>query len=89
MTLQEAIKTGLRFKRPNHKLYFMDNGGYIDDIHENGEPNGTVLTTEDIMGSDWAVEPMAHLSAGDIRKAARKIALDDAVTDVLLKGLGL
>lgn len=89
MTLQEAVASGLKFKRPIHQRYSMDLDGYIDDVDDHGERYGYCLTTEDIMATDWMLEPTRTLTATDLRKAANKIELSHEQLVKLAKELDL
>lgn len=88
MNLQEAIKTGLKFKRDRHPRYFIDNGNYVDDVDDDGNVHGSVLTTEDMLATDWKVQEVVSVNREIVIKAANSLGLNIHKTSVLLMNLG-
>lgn len=91
MTIQEAIKSGRRFRRAEY-AWFSVTAGQI----ENGDAGLTVpLSLNDILATDWVVEPVKKgLSREDIEAAAEKL-IDKGwepsmlFVDELIRELGL
>lgn len=63
MTIQEAIKSGKKFKRPLHTLFH--------DARTGGAFTGVFLYN-DVLATDWEIEIVKkELSADDVRRALR------------------
>lgn len=98
MTLQEAIKSGKRFKRAGGE-YFYSNGKYLLDMEDINALHGT-LNLEDILADDWEIEEeKLELTAGQIREVLmesrlhvqRFLSPDSSVRldiDTIIKRLG-
>jgi hypothetical protein len=86
MTIQEALKSGQRFKRPMHEFSAYANGDA--DIFMS-------LTREDILADDWIVVPekRAEICANDIRTVWHRIYREPrrvkSFMEELIKELGL
>lgn len=68
MTIQEAIKTGKRFKRPCF-TYYIEENSMGDILFTNGE--FYTPSKESLLATDWEVEPPKKklIGADDIRRA--------------------
>lgn len=72
MTIQEALNSGKRFKRPVHGSFmYMD--GLSIYFNEYETPREYKALVEDILATDWEVEPPKKklLGADEIREAIK------------------
>lgn len=54
MTIQEALKSGLPFRRPDFKEWFVVKGGNYQTVPSDGR-NYSEIGPEDILANDWEV----------------------------------
>ena len=82
LTIQEAIKSGLPFKRPNKTRYHLNN-------------DCCAYTTEEVLANDWELQvPEVTITREKLAEAVRKadkevVYTSEQYIDVLAKELGL
>jgi len=94
MTIQDAIRSGKKFKRPCHVAWiFPDTYGTLSILHQGRDTSqARWCAAMDILADDWELETVKiELSAEDIRAAWGKLYGISGLwfLDNLLKDLGL
>lgn len=90
MDLKQAILSGERFKRSGAEPVWRNKEGYID---AEGRYEGDVLTTEDIVATDWII--VKGITKDDLLAAVEKVnevvggGISQYHAKFLIKQLGL
>lgn len=67
MTIQEAIKSGLPFKRPSWKSWTLPDHSVV--THESNAPGIKYATKEDMLATDWVTKDLIS----EIREELRQV----------------